>query len=131
MNFLGFVEDVRAVLHAADLFVVPSRSEGSALAAVEALGCGLPLIVADVPGLREVAELSPTIRAVTPSPAGLAHAIRTAASADGMHSAVPEMGTRAAHAASLLDPAEGVARYAALYRSTTKATRRHGEPTSS
>ena len=130
VHFLGFIEDVRSVLHAADLVVVPSRSEGSPLAAVEALGCGLPLIVADVPGLREVAELSPTIQAVTPSAAGLTRAIRTAASVDGMHSGVPEIATRAARAAPFLNPPEGVARYAALYRSTTRANRRHGDPSS-
>lgn len=41
-------------LRAADVVVVPSRREPLGLAAVEALACGTPVIVANVGGLREV-----------------------------------------------------------------------------
>lgn len=45
---------LRTYLHAADLYVLPSRHEGFAVAPVEAMACGLPLVAADVPGVREL-----------------------------------------------------------------------------
>lgn len=42
-------------LHAFDLFVMPSVSEGFCNAVAEAMGAGLPLICSDIPTLREVA----------------------------------------------------------------------------
>ncbi|MFB3891902.1 MAG: glycosyltransferase [Phycisphaerae bacterium] len=53
---LGFVQDVRGVLSAADIFVMPSRWEGFGLAAAEAMAAGLPVIATRVPGLREVLD---------------------------------------------------------------------------
>ncbi len=43
---------------ASDLFVFPShnRLEGFGLAVAEAMACGIPVIVADMPGVREVIE---------------------------------------------------------------------------
>jgi glycosyltransferase involved in cell wall biosynthesis len=55
-RWLGFVGDVRGVLSAADVFVMPSRWEGLPLAAVEAMAANLPVIGADAPGLREVLD---------------------------------------------------------------------------
>ncbi|MCJ7544810.1 MAG: glycosyltransferase [Phycisphaerae bacterium] len=53
-RYLGHVDEVCAVLSAADLLVVPSRWEGFALAAAEAMACGLAVIGSDVPGLRDL-----------------------------------------------------------------------------
>jgi rhamnosyl/mannosyltransferase len=49
-------DDLPTYLALADLFVFPSqnRLEGFGLAIAEALGAGLPVIVADMPGVREV-----------------------------------------------------------------------------
>lgn len=55
-RFLGTVEDVPAVLAAADLFVMPSLREGVGIAALEALGAGVPALLADVKGLRDLRE---------------------------------------------------------------------------
>ena len=51
---LGLVEDVRGVLSAADMLVMPSRWEGFGLAAAEAMAAGLGVIATRVAGLDEV-----------------------------------------------------------------------------
>jgi len=55
-HWLGRVQDVRGVLSAADIFVMPSRWEGLPLAAVEAMAAGRPVIGTRVSGLTEVLD---------------------------------------------------------------------------
>jgi glycosyltransferase involved in cell wall biosynthesis len=43
-TFLGFVKDLREVIWASDIFALPSRLEGFALAVVEAMSAGLVAI---------------------------------------------------------------------------------------
>ena len=47
---------IARVLGAADAYAFASRHEGFALAPVEALACGLPVVAAEVSGIREVLE---------------------------------------------------------------------------
>lgn len=54
VQFLGKLDAIANLLRAADLFLLPSSSESFGLAALEALACGVPVIAADVGGLREV-----------------------------------------------------------------------------
>lgn len=54
VRFLGYQEDVRSVLWAADLAIVPSRSEGLSIAALEAMATGLPVVASRVGGLPEI-----------------------------------------------------------------------------
>ncbi len=42
-----------AMYQAADLFVSPSHSDGSSVSLMEALACGLPVLVSDIPSNRE------------------------------------------------------------------------------
>jgi glycosyltransferase involved in cell wall biosynthesis len=51
--FLGFIEDLRQAYWASDVFVLPSRSEGFALAVAEAMCCGLVPIRTPAGGARD------------------------------------------------------------------------------
>ncbi|MEU9604758.1 glycosyltransferase [Streptomyces sp. NPDC048057] len=51
--FTGAASDVRPWLGAADLVVLPSRWEGMALAPLEAMAAGRPVVLTDVSGARE------------------------------------------------------------------------------
>ncbi|MEO3976061.1 glycosyltransferase [Streptomyces sp. CAU 1734] len=53
VHFTGALPDPRAWLRAADLVVLPSRWEGMALAPLEAMACGRPVVLTDVSGARE------------------------------------------------------------------------------
>ncbi len=54
VHFLGWREDIPALLHAFDLFVFPSLSEGMGRALVEAMAAGLPIVASNVCGIPEV-----------------------------------------------------------------------------
>lgn len=54
VRFLGKQDQVEEVLSVADLFVIPSGSETFGLAALEAMGCGVPVISSNIGGLPEV-----------------------------------------------------------------------------
>jgi glycosyltransferase involved in cell wall biosynthesis len=54
---LGWIEDaahLAEALNAADLFVMPSRAEAFGVMAIEAMACGIPVIVGDGTSLPEV-----------------------------------------------------------------------------
>lgn len=55
VRLLGFRTDMEEILQTADCFAFPSYREGFGVAAVEALLCGIPLIVSDNRGTREYA----------------------------------------------------------------------------
>jgi N-acetyl-alpha-D-glucosaminyl L-malate synthase BshA len=54
VRFLGKQDRIEEILSVADLFVIPSASETFGLAALEAMGCGVPVISTNVGGLPEV-----------------------------------------------------------------------------
>jgi len=54
--FLGHRSDVDQLYQAFDMFVLPSHREGFPRAAMEAAATGLPLVVTDVRGCREVVD---------------------------------------------------------------------------
>ncbi|MFF7259666.1 glycosyltransferase family 4 protein [Streptomyces sp. NPDC008159] len=72
--FAGATADAVPWYQAADLVVLPSRWEGMALAPLEAMACGRPVVVTDVDGARE--SLPPGQGPVPPEdPAALARTI--------------------------------------------------------
>ena len=74
VRLAGDVADPRPWLAAADLVVLPSRWEGMALAPLEAMAAGRPVLLADVPGARECLPPQERVRGVVPAgdPAALA-----------------------------------------------------------
>jgi glycosyltransferase involved in cell wall biosynthesis len=76
VRFMGPQDDVRTVLHAADAFVMPSLREGLPISALEALATGLPAVLADAPGLRDLRLLFPGVLWAKPAAAPLAGALR-------------------------------------------------------
>jgi glycosyltransferase involved in cell wall biosynthesis len=72
VSFLGFVGDVAPVAHAADCYAMPSIYEGLGVAALEMLGSGVPALLADVPGIRDLKRYVPGIYWVEPTSDSLA-----------------------------------------------------------
>ncbi len=76
VRMLGWLDDPAPLLAAADIFVNTSRWEGLPLAVLEAAAAGLPLVLTDVPGNRDLSEAGiPAILVPADRPAELAAAI--------------------------------------------------------
>jgi glycosyltransferase involved in cell wall biosynthesis len=69
-SFLGHCEDVAARLAAADIFVLPSRSEAFPNAVLEAMAAGLPIVASGVGGVGELLEEGRTGMLVPPDDPG-------------------------------------------------------------
>jgi len=56
VNFVGFVpdEELVTIYQQAEVFVFPSLIEGFGLPGLEAMACGLPVLVSDIPVFREI-----------------------------------------------------------------------------
>ena len=84
IRFLGPIDDLRPIYFASDVFVMPSLREGRSVAALEALGTGLPALLADVEGLRDLRDLYPGLSYARPEAGSIAEALA------GLLSATPE-----------------------------------------
>lgn len=78
IRFVGFREDVDAILSALDLFVSPSREEAMPLAVLEAMRAGLPIVATRTEGaLQLLADETATLVALD-DPIELGAALRAA-----------------------------------------------------
>ena len=76
-RFVGVREDIPGILTAADVFVLPSLSEGFPFVLLEALAMGCPVVASRVNGVLELIEDHKTGLLVPPrDPQALARAIR-------------------------------------------------------
>lgn len=53
VHFLGYRGDVVDICSQVDLFVLPSLHEGLSVASLEAMYCGLPVVISDIRGVRD------------------------------------------------------------------------------
>ena len=56
VTFLGFRDDARELIYAADLLVISSDSEGIPTVLLDAMFAGVPVVSTDLPGVREVLQ---------------------------------------------------------------------------
>lgn len=56
VKFLGINTNMFEIINSADIGVFPSLYEGLSLALAEQMSCGLPMIVSDIPSLREMCD---------------------------------------------------------------------------
>jgi sugar transferase (PEP-CTERM/EpsH1 system associated) len=78
VHFVGMRSDVAALLHAADLFVMSSLTEGTSISLLEAMSAGLPAVLTDVGGNRSVVIGGKTgLLVPSQNPQALANAITT------------------------------------------------------
>ncbi len=115
VSFAGWTRDVRDLLAAADAFVMPSRFEGLGNAALEALAMGLPALLADVPGLRDLRTLFPSIRYFAPDADALAASIDAWLSSGRGPAATP-IAEQVDTCRRQFGAERGAAQYARLYR---------------
>jgi glycosyltransferase involved in cell wall biosynthesis len=54
VKFLGWRDDVPAILQSCHLLLLPTLHEGSPNALLEAMGYGLPCLASDIPEIREI-----------------------------------------------------------------------------
>jgi glycosyltransferase involved in cell wall biosynthesis len=115
ITWLGIRQDVPNLLATSDLFCFPSRWEGLGNAALEAAAAGLPVLLSDIPPLREAFMSSDALFAPPGDVPAWAHAISSILDDPG------KTVTRAARAAPSIQAKYSldtmVTRYAELYRS--------------
>ncbi|WP_260474414.1 glycosyltransferase [Streptomyces sp. WAC 04229] len=124
--FAGGVDDVAAWYRAADLVVLPSRWEGMALAPLEAMACGRPVVVTDVDGAREglPPALEPHCLVPPEEPATLAGAVAALLLDAPLRASLGRRGH--AHVRSAHDVRHTAAAVAALYDALLAGARTTG-----
>lgn len=114
--FAGAVADPVPWYRAADLVVLPSRWEGMALAPLEAMACGRPVVLSDVDGARESLppDLAPHCLVPPRDPAALADTVTALLLDPPLRASLGERGRR--HVLSTHDVRHTTRAVAALYR---------------
>ncbi|MEU0024810.1 glycosyltransferase [Streptomyces sp. NPDC006335] len=114
--FAGAVADAVPWYRAADLLVLPSRWEGMALAPLEAMACGKPVVVTDVDGARESLPPALAPRCLVPpeNPTALADAVSALLLDPSLRESLGHLGRR--HVLSTHDVRRTSEAVAGLYR---------------
>ncbi|KGM54325.1 hypothetical protein N800_04470 [Lysobacter daejeonensis GH1-9] len=113
VHFLGWLDDPRTALAASDVYVMPSLFEGLGVAALEAIGSGLPCVLSRAPGLVDLASLGLTLEYADATPEALAKVITTVLDRGGFESGAAD--ANAQMVIKRLSPAEGGAAYAKIW----------------
>ena len=114
VRLLGHRDDVEFLYHAMDVFALASRREGYPRAAMEAAASGLPLVLTDIRGCRQVVEPGRNGRLV---PVGDPHALAAAVQEMTAPHRRAEMGVASrALAEARFDESEVVRRVLDAYR---------------
>lgn len=115
VSFLGATADVLPLLQASDLFVMPSLVEGMSIAALEALGVGIEILLAESPGLVDLREYVSDVHFCPPTAEAIGSALRDLI-LHGPKFDAGVAGQRNVAARRLFGLDRGVSAYAALYR---------------
>lgn len=121
VRFLGEVEDVAALLNAADLCVHAAHREGLPNAVLEAMAAGLPVAATDLPGIRDA--VGPDgLRFLAPpeDPAALADRILSLLGSEGLRAGTGD--ALRERAARRFDPADVCRETAGFLRSVLGGT---------
>lgn len=120
VRFLGAVPDAARLFSALDLFVLSSRSEGTPMVLLEAMGAGVPVLATTVGGVPDLVEGGRSGWLVPPeAPADLALAIAEALASREARSARAERGST--HVRSKYDFDTWIRRHEEVYRSALDA----------
>ncbi len=132
--FTGAVSDASPWYQVADLVVLPSRWEGMALAPLEAMACGRPVVVTDVDGARESLPSAFSARCLVPpeNPAALAGAVSELLADPLLRDSLGSLGRR--HVLSTHDVRHTAEAVSDVYRdllgpwTTATPSAQHGQP---
>ena len=112
IHFLGHCDRPEAVYPAFDIFCLPSRAEGFPRALIEAQACDIPVVAADVGGVREA--VCPQTGRLVPPENPLRLALGLAAALESRNAANPR---------AFVDPRFSFDRTVEAYRSIASARR--------
>lgn len=112
-TYLGLTDDVRGLLSAADIFVMPSRWEGYGLAMAEAMAAGRAVIGTRVPGLLDIVPPEAGLLIEPENPRALAAAMETLAGDPALRASLGRVAQT--HAAKNLDIGGFIRDHEALY----------------
>lgn len=73
----GMVDDIMPYLYASDVYMMPSKIEGFGVAAVEAMGVGLPAVLSDRPALYDFKKITDEILYIEPTVEGITKGVKT------------------------------------------------------
>jgi glycosyltransferase involved in cell wall biosynthesis len=116
--FAGYSANPWPLFNAADIFVLPSHSEGSPLVVLEAMDAGLPIVATRVGGVPEVLIHEETALLVNPSePAALRNALERLVRDPALRAA---LGRHARETLPRYSPESYVARLLGIYDAASR-----------